>query len=282
MTQQPRRLRRAAGPALAVSLLVLTTGGCASALKPLETDSDLARVDPEGADAVEAERLAAQAKRLYDLRPDLEAVRSAEDLWRRAALTDTARAFGVIGLSQAQTWLARHLATPEERDDKATEAVRTAQWCAEREPDNLDCPYWLALAVGVQAEQRRSTAVDGLQVMIDLLHQAIEGHEVLDHAGPQRVLAMVLVRAPGWPTGPGDPDQGLVHARRAVEIGPEYPPNLLALADASAEVEDSSAARRYYDEALAAARAWLERGHPDAGEWIEEAQDGLGDRPAGR
>ena len=261
---------------LAVALAASLLAGCASALKPLDTESDLARIDPARADAARAARLAAEAERLFGRRPDLAAVREAEDLWRRAALADSTSAAGVIGLARAQTWLARQLETPEARDAKASEAVATAQHCARREPESADCSYWLALAVGVQTEQRRVTAADGLRVMVDLLRQSIESREELDHAGPRRVLALVLTRAPGWPTGPGDPDEALVHARRAVERAPGYPPNLLALADAYEAVEEPGAARRHYREALEAARRWVEEGHPEAGDWVSDAEKGLG------
>ena len=270
-----RRGAAGLGPAGAVLLLL---AGCASAIQPIDPDSELGRVRGEsvtGAGVEEAARLGTEAEAAYARRPDARAVARAEDLWLRAALADPSAAEPVVGLTLARIWLARNVGTPAERDAKAAAAVETAQWCAERAPGRADCPYWLALAVGVQAEQRRVTAVDGLKVMIDLLRRTIETHEELDHAGPRRVLSMVLVRAPGWPTGPGDPDEGLIHARRAVELFPEYPPNLLALAAAHHAVEDPAASRRRYREALAAAIRWRDRGHPDAADWVEEAEKAL-------
>lgn len=260
------------GPAGAVLALL---AGCASAIQPIGPDSELGRARetvPTDAGVDESARLSAEAEAAYARRPDARAVALAEELWLRAALADPVAAEPVVGLTLARIWLARNVGAPAERDAKAAAAVQTAQWCAEREPERADCPYWLALAVGVQAEQRRVTAVDGLKVMIDLLRRMIETWEDLDYAGPRRVLSMVLVRAPGWPTGPGDPDEGLVHARRAVELFPEYPPNLLALAAALHAVEDPAASRRRYEEALEAARRWRDRRHPDAADWIEEAE----------
>ena len=270
-----RRLAAVAAVAFLPALAALL-GGCASALKPLEPDSDLAQADPSRADPAAAAELAAAAEQRFEERPDFAAVRAAEELWLRSALADARGTTGVIGLSRARTWLAHNLENPEERREMASEAVKAAQWCGEREPENRDCPYWLALAVGVQAEQRRGTALDGLDVIVDLLHQAIVNHEDLDYAGPRRVLALVLLRAPGWPSGPGDPDEGLEHARRAVELFPEFPANLLALAEAYAGVEDSATSRVHYRQALRAAIAWRERGHPDAEEWVSEAEAALG------
>ncbi len=263
-----RRLRAVALVAAGIGSL-----GCAGALQPLDTSSALGRADPEHADIEEAARLAARAEDEFARRPNTDAVRRAEDLWIRSAVAQPSSALAVIGAVQAQTWLAEHLDVAQARQDKATEAVQTAQWCRRREPVNPDCHYWLAIAVGVQANQRRSTASDGLRVMERELRAAITGNEILDYAGPRRVLAQMLVRAPGWPTGPGDRDEGLEQAQRAVELYPDYPPNLLALAEAYSEVDEPTASRDTYARAIARAREWQLRGHPDAGEWIESARN---------
>ena len=71
----------------------------------------------------------------------------------------------------------------------------------------------------------------------------------LDHGGPHRVVAMVYRRGPGWPTGPGAPDEGLIEAGRAVKIAPEYPPNQLCLAEALNETEDPKQALLAAEEA---------------------------------
>jgi len=70
--------------------------------------------------------------------------------------------------------------------------------------------------------------------MVLLLRRAALVEPDLDHAGPDRVLALVLLRAPGWPLGPGDPEEGLVVARRAATRVPGYAPNQLALSEALA------------------------------------------------
>ncbi len=100
--------------------------------------------------------------------------------------------------------------------------------------ERIDCDYRLALALGQQARERPATAADALPRITALLAQVVAAAPELDEAGGQRVLALVLLRAPGWPVGPGDPEQGLAQAREAVRLSPAYPPNLLALAEALA------------------------------------------------
>ena len=67
------------------------------------------------------------------------------------------------------------------------------------------------------------TADNGLKTMVPALRRAIEKDPEYDDAGPDRVMALVLVRAPGWPVGPGDPEAALEHAKKAVSLRPEYP-----------------------------------------------------------
>jgi hypothetical protein len=155
----------------------------------------------------------------------------------------------------------------------AVEAVQISQWCGRLHPEVVECDYRLALAVGQQARERSATAVDGLDVMVELLEGVIAEDPELDDAGGHRVLALVLLRAPGWPTGPGDPEIGLDHARLAVEIAPGYPPNQLVLGEALIE-------NGQRDEAVEALERGVElagerAGDPDAVEWLTSARETL-------
>jgi hypothetical protein len=94
-----------------------------------------------------------------------------------------------------------------------------------------------------------------------------------DAAGPARVSALVLIRAPGWPLGPGDAEAGLAAARRAATLRPQYPPNLLALAEALAKSGDASGARENYERARALAQALPDGADRDA--WLHEADQAL-------
>jgi Flp pilus assembly protein TadD len=105
--------------------------------------------------------------------------------------------------------------------------------------------------------------------MVEHLRRAAQEDPRLDDAGPDRVLALVLVRAPAWPVGPGDPAGAVEAARRAVQVSPDHAPNELALGEAllaSGAVEEGrEAARR----AVALARA---AGGPEAAGWAAEGE----------
>lgn len=255
-------------------LCAFAVGACASALPPLETGSDLGSPDPSIADPAAATRHLREAEAAFARRPDPAAVREAAVLYRRAAVEAPRSAEGIVGATRALVWLAGHV-DDAEREEAATEAVETAQWCEQREPERGDCAYWLALALGVQSDARRSTAIDGVRRMAELLRRAIDTAPEVDRAGPYRVLARVLVNAPGWPTGPGDPDEGLEMARTAVEREPAFAPNQLTLGEALASNGRRSSSREAYQRALELARRARDEDHPDAAEWIAEAEQAL-------
>ena len=151
------------------------------------------------------------------------------------------------------------------RERLAVAAVETARSCG---PEPA-CDYWLAVALGLQARERPSTASDGVARMLELLASAEASDPALEHGGPARVTALVLVRAPGWPLGPGDADAGLAAARRAVGVDPDYPPNRLALAEALLKHGERDAAA---EQARAADDVARRSSDPDAADWSREAE----------
>src|SRR5258708_22718939 len=82
--------------------------------------------------------------------------------------------------------------------------------------------------------------------MLELLGRAEAADPEYDQAGPARVQALVLVRAPAWPLGPRDAEAGLASARRAVALRPQYPPNVSALAEALAKTGATQGAEEPY------------------------------------
>ncbi|HET9552284.1 MAG TPA: hypothetical protein VFP50_04895 [Anaeromyxobacteraceae bacterium] len=164
-----------------------------------------------------------------------------------------------------------HEPSDERRAALSVEAVEAGQRCAAAAPADPACDYALGVALGVQARERPSTVRKGLAEMVKRLEAAAAADPKLDQAGPDRVLALVLVRAPGWPVGPGDPDAGLARARRAVALFPDHAPNQLALAEAllatGGAAEGQAAARRGLDLAVKAAAA----GEQDADGWVRDA-----------
>jgi hypothetical protein len=159
------------------------------------------------------------------------------------------------------------------RSELAGEASRDAEACLAREPQAAPCLYGRAVALGLEARAHPTHAGEMLSSMLETLGRAESADPNYDEAGPARVRALVLVRAPGWPLGPGDAEAALVAARRAATLRPLYPPNLLVLAEALAKTGDASGAREYYARARDAALA--QPASPDRDEWLREAEQGL-------
>jgi hypothetical protein len=242
------------------ALLVLLAG-CAPALRepaPLPSVPG-APADPLG-----------EAERAWAARPDRASVARALTHFLQAAEADPEGTAGLLGAAQAAGWLAAREPSAARREELVATALQAGQWCRRRDASNAACAYRLAIALGLQVREHPTTAADGLPATIALLREAAATDPALDHAGPQRVLALVLLRAPGWPMGPGDPEEGLAQAQAAAAVEPSYPPNQLALAEAlektGAPEEGRVLRARAREEAARRARA----GDPDAADWLEE------------
>ena len=251
-------------------LAVLLVGAsCASALKEPPPISTLQR-DPTG--TVPANALLQEAAEEYARRPDKASVRRAEGLCLAAAQADETQTEGLICAVQAKAWLAERETDVKVRTGLAVSAVQAGQWCLRREAASAPCKFWLAVALGLQARDRPTTVEDGLKRMAQLLRETARDAPLLDEAGPDRVLSLLLARAPGWPIGPGDTEEALVHARKAVELRPGYPPNQLALGEVLLRNDDRSKGREALLKAVELAGQAPWSGHPDGPSWIADAQ----------
>jgi hypothetical protein len=162
---------------------------------------------------------------------------------------------------------------PKIREQLASDAARSAGACVKQAPQDVACLYYHGIALGLEARAHPIQAGDYLKTMLEALKSAEAADPAYDHAGPARVQALVLVRAPGWPLGPGDPEAGLIAARRAVALNPGFPPNLLAEAEAQSKTGDPSGARETYTRARGAAEGLPPSPERDA--WLREADQAL-------
>ena len=160
------------------------------------------------------------------------------------------------------------------RSQLAADALRDAQACLERTPQAAACLYYHAIALGLKARAHPLQANEALRSMLAALGAAEAADPEYDQAGPARVKALVLVKAPAWPLGPGDAEAGLESARRAVALRPQYPPNVLALAEALAKNGDTHGAQDSYRQAQELSQALPPS--RDREDWLREADQALG------
>ena len=159
------------------------------------------------------------------------------------------------------------------RADLAAQSSKAADACLALDPRAAACQYSKAVATGMEARAHPTFAVGLLSSMLQNLVNADSIDPNYDEAGPSRVRALVLLRAPGWPLGPGDTDAGLAAAQRAVALQPDYPPNVLALAEALSRTGDETGAREKYAHARDLAQAGPSG--PERDDWLRDADDGL-------
>jgi len=276
---------------LVIFACVLATPGCVSALREPRPIADLAGAARQdtgdagpgsgvpAATPADVPAILGRAEALYAERGPgergLESVRMAAREFVRAAAADGTRTDGLLGAARARVWLADHEVDPAARQASAGSAVEAAQWCGRIAPLDRECDYWFGAALGVQARERPSTALDALPKIEAAFKRAADALPELDEAGPERALALLYIRAPGWPAGPGDPALGLKQARAAVALRPDHPPNQLALAEALAATGGGEVAGVPRRLALELARKLASAGDPDAPEWIAEAEKDL-------
>jgi len=255
----------------AVIASVLWAAACSTALNE---PSPIAVYAPGHAQGRSAAELVAAADTAWARRAQPGQAESAQGLYLDAAVADAHRVDALLGAMRALAFRIEN-ERGVARGKLAETAVELGQWCQRRAPTEPECDYRLAIALGQNAREHMASGRDAIRRMIVLLHRAIAAAPRLDAAGPQRVLALLLLRAPGWPFGPGDNDAGLEQARAAARIAPDVVANQLVLGEAEAANGHSAEARVAYGKAVDLATAAQKAGEPEAGRWLQEARAGL-------
>jgi hypothetical protein len=163
---------------------------------------------------------------------------------------------------------------PSSAQQLVAAASRDAAACVAQAPESAACVYVRGVALGLEAREHpaRANAIlnDMLAAPWRVRRRSMRATTTQD---PARVQALVWIRAPGWPLGPGDPERGLAAAQRAVALRPQHPPNWLALAEAQSKAGDAADARASYVRARDLAQAAPDSA--DRAEWLKQAQQGL-------
>jgi len=180
---------------------------------------------------------------------------------------------GLASAIQSVVTRSDHAPDGEARARFADQAAAYADRCMAIAAEDPACLYGKALALGLQARAHPTSANASLKAMLDSLNKVDAADPNYDKAGPARVRSLVLLRAPGWPLGPGDADAGLASARRAVELHPEFPPNQLALGEALAKTGDANGSRQAYERARDEATTYV--ANEDREGWLHEANQAL-------
>lgn len=122
---------------------------------------------------------------------------------------------------------------------------------------NPEACYYFALNQGLIVQTKGLFALNKLPEIHEALKIA-QKVESLDYGGPMRVLGMMYLRAPAWPSGIGDLDKSLELFEQAVSKYPEHPQNFMFFAMALIEDDNKERAIENLDVAyrLAVPEIW--------------------------
>ena len=252
------------------SIVLVATAACSSALSE---PSPIAGYAPGGVHGRSADQLIAEGNAAWARRAMPGQAAVAQGLYLDAAVADEHRADALLGAMRALSFRIE-FEHGVQREQLAKEEVELGQWCQRRAPAEAECDYRLAIALGQQARERMSTGRDAMSRMQDLLQRAIKAAPRLDAGGPHRVLALLLLRAPSWPAGPGDAEAGLDEARAAVQLVPDSAANQLVLGEALTANGQADAAHTAYRKAETLAGA-AGTADPEVARQLADARSGL-------
>jgi len=123
--------------------------------------------------------------------------------------------------------------------------------------DNPDACYYFALNEGIIVYTKGLFGLNRLPAIFEALKIA-QKSESLDFGGPLRVLGMLYLKAPAWPTGIGDLDKSLELLEKAAKNYPSHPQNFIFYAQALIEDNNPTKALANLDTAykLATPEMW--------------------------
>jgi hypothetical protein len=130
--------------------------------------------------------------------------------------------------------------------ERATIAVQGVAACRQliaRDPKSAPAHYYLAMNLGQLA---RTELLGALKIVTQMEGEfktaaGLDAH--FDFAGPERNLGLLYREAPGWPASIGSKRKAREWLERAAKLAPDYPENLLNLAESDLQWHESDAAK---------------------------------------
>lgn len=227
------------------ALICLSLSGCATLSEQTVQFKGLSSCPNENAESLlRKDSQLGPATPTHDLQCALKTIRTSTD--------------SALIRSSLPARLSLHLAEREnpgpDRDALASEGVRFADRAlAQGGAKDGAVHYYLAANLGLALHDHPVQAAENLNRLDQALQQALSLSRGVDQGGPLRVLGMLYLKAPPWPSGMGDGDKALELLKASVTEFPSHPLNHVFYARALLEVdENGKAARQEYDLGLKA------------------------------
>ncbi|OHD65084.1 MAG: hypothetical protein A2176_02375 [Spirochaetes bacterium RBG_13_51_14] len=149
-------------------------------------------------------------------------------------------------LSRVAFFVADAIDTDEDKMKKSADiGVKAARSIGITDANPEIC-YYFALNQGLITRTKGLFAINRLPEIEGALKIA-QKVEHLDSGGPLRVLGMLYLKAPAWPSGIGDLDKALEFFERAVKKYPSHPQNFMFYAQALTEDDNKDSALQNLD-----------------------------------
>ncbi len=141
--------------------------------------------------------------------------------------------------------VALHLAERQphgpDREALAAEGVKLAERAmASGGKEDAAVHYYLAANLGLAINDHPVQAAENLHRLEEELSLAVKLSKAVDQGGPLRLLGMLYLKAPPWPTGIGDGDKALALLKESVDSYGNHPLNHLFYAEALFEVDEKT------------------------------------------
>ncbi len=212
--------------------LVMVAAGCAA---------NAGQTVVAGAGGDDLSTRAARAVALLDAPQSLDvaAGRQAwETLWSvadEAAADDPDRFEFIVQAARAGLWLATYV----EPEDGALvgRVLALTNTAVSLKPERVEGHHYRAVVLGLVARQDPLKGPDAMKSMVADGRKAAQIDGGFEQGGPHRLLGGLYLKAPGPPTGVGSPRRALHHLKKAVELAPQHPGNLVLLAQAHQAVD---------------------------------------------
>lgn len=133
-----------------------------------------------------------------------------------------------------------------QKADFARLGTAAVQPLLQAEPKSAPLRYYLAMNFGELADAQ-APSLASFHLVHDMEHEfkiADDLDAKFDFAGPARNLGELYLQAPGWPMSLGNNRKAREFLERAATLAPEYPENILNLAEAELKWRDRPAAQK--------------------------------------
>lgn len=162
-----------------------------------------------------------------------------------------------LALSRVAFLVADSIDKDEDKIQKTAEIGVRAARSVGIDQANPEACYYFALNQGLILQMKGLFALSKLPEVHEALKIA-QKVESLDAGGPLRVLGMMYLKAPAWPTGIGDLDKSLELLEQATKKYPEQPQNFMFYAEALIQDDNKEKALQNLEiaEKLAVPEIW--------------------------